>query len=128
MRSSVAGDLNLMIQNGAVNGINAAAMLRDAKAALKGAIGIGSCAQDGLLGADRRCPFGAGEGLESEYYLDVAVVAGQGRGNTHLLQESLDFHADVSVVGTSKGTGGAGSGGSSPSHHPIADRRVVEQA
>ena len=30
----------------------------------------------------------------------------KGRGNTHLLQESLDFHFDVSVVGTSKGQGG----------------------
>ena len=106
MRSSVAGDLNLMIQNGAVNGINLAAMLRDAKAALKGQSASGAVRKTDFSALTADVHLGQAKASSQNITLMSPLLRVKGRGNTHLLQESLDFHFDVSVVGTSKGQGG----------------------
>lgn len=106
IRSSVTGDLNLVIQDGAVNGINLAAMLRDAKATLKGQTASTAVRKTDFSALTADIHLGQAKASSQNISLMSPLLRVQGRGTTHLLQESLDFHLDVSVVGTSKGQGG----------------------
>ncbi len=106
IRSSVAGDLNLVIQDGAVNGINLAAMLREAKAALKGQAASGAVRKTDFSALTADIHLGQAKATSQNIALMSPLLRVKGAGNTHLIQETLDFHFDVSVVGTSKGQGG----------------------
>ena len=106
IRSSVAGDLNLVIQDGAVNGINLAAKLREAKAALKGQAASGAVRKTDFSALTADIHLGQAKATSQNIALMSPLLRVKGAGNTHLIQETLDFHFDVSVVGTSKGQGG----------------------
>ena len=106
IRSSVAGNLKVAIHDGAVNGINLAAMLREAKAALKGQSSpdVARKTDFSALTADIR--FDQGKASSNNIAMMSPLLRVSGSGYTHLVKETLDFHFDVAVVATSKGQGG----------------------
>ena len=106
IRSSVAGDLNVVIHDGAVNGINLAAMLRDAKAAIKGQTSSGAPRKTDFSALTADIRLGQGKATSTNIAMMSPLLRVKGSGYTHLVKETLDFHFDVAVVATSKGQGG----------------------
>ncbi len=106
IRSSMAGDLNVVINDGSVNGINLAAMLRDAKAVIKGQSSSGAARKTDFSALTADIHFEQGKATSKNIAMMSPLLRIKGRGYTHLIKETLDFHFDVAVVATSKGQGG----------------------
>lgn len=106
-RQSVTGQLALRVADGAIHGVNIAAMLRDAKAALKGKPATHQVQRTDFT--ELTADFSVRQGLVSTHNIHMLspLLRVQGAGTTHLGRETLDFLLDVAVVGSAKGQGGA---------------------
>lgn len=107
IRKTANGDIAFTFINGAVKGVNVAKVLRDAKAKLSG----GSSSTDEPLQTDFAELSGSanikGGVLQNQDLLMKSPffrIAGRGKAN--LIDESIDYLTEVSVVETSKGQGG----------------------
>ena len=108
LRNGMTGKLGIDFNDGAVNGINVAGMLREAKAALKGKV----------LDTDERVKKTDFSGLTANFdisngfiktndaKLEAPLLRARAEGQSNLLTETLDVQLFVSVVGSSKGQGG----------------------
>ncbi|UXI00319.1 AsmA family protein [Photobacterium sp. TY1-4] len=108
IRQNVAGTVDISFADGAINGINIPAMIRKAKATLKGK-------RDELEDEAKKTDFSAmtatiqlGKGIASTNNLDIdsPLLRVDGAGETSLVKETIDFGLDTSLVATSKGQGG----------------------
>lgn len=108
IRQNVAGTVDINFADGAINGINIPAMIRKAKATLKGK-------RDEFKDEAKKTDFSAmtatiqlGKGIASTNNLDIdsPLLRVEGAGETSLVKETIDFGLDTSLVATSKGQGG----------------------
>ncbi|MCE2595267.1 AsmA family protein [Motilimonas cestriensis] len=107
IRKSLAGEAKLKFTDGALHGINIAQMVRKGKAQLKGQ------SVDDV--AEKKTDFSAltgsfqiaqGVARTQDIKMDSPALRVNGKGQTNLINESLNFLVDVAVVGTLKGQGG----------------------
>ncbi len=108
LKKKTKGVISIDFSDGAIEGFNIAEMVRQAKAALKGQ-------KDDEGSTALKTDFSA---LSARFYLENGVASTKdlkieapairvsSQGETHLLEETLDFNLNVSVVGSSKGQGG----------------------
>ncbi|MCP4883418.1 MAG: AsmA family protein, partial [Flavobacteriales bacterium] len=108
LRKNVKGKLGVKLEDGAVEGINIAAMLREAKAALKGkkADYIEEVRKTDFSALEVIFKLGDGFATIEELKAEAPLLRVQGEGKTNLMNELLDFRLFISVVGSSKGQGG----------------------
>ncbi|MCM0147418.1 AsmA family protein [Photobacterium galatheae] len=108
LKKNLDGTVTINFADGAVNGINIPKMIRDAKAKLKGK-------SDSVRDEAKKTDFSAmtatlvlkdGKASTDNMYLASPLLRVDGRGNTDLIEQTLDFQIDTSLVATSKGQGG----------------------
>ncbi|GAB6263207.1 AsmA family protein [Photobacterium sp. R1] len=108
LKKNLDGTVAINFADGAVNGINIPKMIRDAKAKLKGK-------SDSAGDEAKKTDFSAmtatfvlkdGKASTNNMYLASPLLRVDGRGNTDLIEQTLDFQIDTSLVATSKGQGG----------------------
>ncbi|MCD8547170.1 MAG: AsmA family protein [Aeromonadaceae bacterium] len=106
LRRSLSGNLAVQVTQGAVRGVDLAALLRQAKAGVKGLLG-GSQDQGetafSSLGAQALLTRGDVKVENIKMVSPLLQVAGAGR--THLVKQSLDFKLDATVIGDLPGLG-----------------------
>ncbi len=108
LRKNIAGELGISFKNGALYGINIPAMIREAKAALKGqhADYVKETAKTDFSALEASFTLGNGIAKTESVKLEAPLLRVHSEGQTDLITQSLDFDLFVSVVGTSKGQGG----------------------
>jgi AsmA protein len=106
VRKSLSGQLKLAFYDGAVNGYNLAAKLRNAKAMLKGTASSNEVKRTDFSALTADVALQSGMTTSNNISMLSPLLRVKGQGSTHLVRENLDFHLDVSVVGSSKGQGG----------------------
>jgi AsmA protein len=106
VRKSLSGQLKLALYDGAVNGYNLAAKLRNAKAMLKGSASSNEVKRTDFSALTADVALQSGMASSNNISMLSPLLRVKGQGSTHLVRENLDFHLDVSVVGSSKGQGG----------------------
>lgn len=108
LKKNLDGTIAINFADGAVNGINIAKMIREAKAKLKGQ-------SDTVQDEPKKTDFSAltatfmlkdGKATTNNMHLASPLLRVDGKGNTDLTEQSLAFQIDTSVVATSKGQGG----------------------
>ncbi|MGB7997525.1 MAG: AsmA family protein [Photobacterium halotolerans] len=108
LKKNLDGTIAINFADGAVNGINIAKMIREAKAKLKGQ-------SDTVQNEPKKTDFSAltatfmlkdGKAATNNMHLASPLLRVDGKGNTDLTEQSLAFQIDTSVVATSKGQGG----------------------
>ncbi|WP_087021247.1 AsmA family protein [Thaumasiovibrio subtropicus] len=110
LRKNIAGTIALSLSDGAVKGFNVAEMIREARATLKGE---GSNYVEEVRQTDfsaMSATLSLSKGVMSNQDLSLAspLLRVKGKGQTHLIDESIDYELDVAVVESSKGQGGKG--------------------
>lgn len=108
IRRTINGKLNVALADGSVNGYNLAAKLRSAKAMLHGDTATQEVKKTDFSALTADVQLQSGVASSNNISMQSPLLRVRGRGNTHLVRESLDFKLDVSVVATSKGQGGQG--------------------
>lgn len=108
MRRTISGKLKVALADGSVNGYNLAAKLRSAKAMLHGEAQAQEAKKTDFSALTADVQLQSGVASSNNISMQSPLLRVRGRGNTHLVRESLDFKLDVSVVATSKGQGGKG--------------------
>ncbi len=106
VRKSLSGQLKLAFYDGAVNGYNLAAKLRNAKAMLKVSASSNEVKRTDFSALTADIALQSGMASSNNISMLSPLLRVKGQGSTHLVRENLDFHLDVSVVGSSKGQGG----------------------
>lgn len=106
LRRTLTGKLALQVTQGAVRGVDLPALLRQAKAGIKGLLG-GEQSQGetafSTLGAQAVLTQGDVKVENIKMISSLLEVTGAGR--THLVKENLDFKLDATVVGELPGLG-----------------------
>lgn len=108
IRRTINGKLSVALADGSVNGYNLAAKLRSAKAMLHGETATQEVKKTDFSALTADVQLQSGVASSNNISMQSPLLRVRGRGNTHLVRESLDFKLDVSVVATSKGQGGQG--------------------
>lgn len=108
IRRTISGKLSVALADGSVNGYNLAAKLRSAKAMLHGGTSAQEAKKTDFSALTADVQLQSGVASSNNISMQSPLLRVRGRGNTHLVRESLDFKLDVSVVATSKGQGGKG--------------------
>lgn len=108
IRRTISGKLSVALADGSVNGYNLAAKLRSAKAMLHGETSAQEAKKTDFSALTADVQLQSGVASSNNISMQSPLLRVRGRGNTHLVRESLDFKLDVSVVATSKGQGGKG--------------------
>ncbi|MGF1737117.1 AsmA family protein [Photobacterium satsumensis] len=108
MRENIAGTIDIRFADGAIYGVNVPEMIREARATLKGQ-------KAEYVKEEKKTDFSAmtatiklGKGVASTSNLDIdsPLLRINGNGSTSLVNETIDFAVNTSVVATSKGQGG----------------------
>lgn len=107
LKKSLDGAGRFEFADGAINGINVAAMIRDAKAKLTG----GSAGADAPQRTDFSVmggSFGITDGLVNnpDFAAKSPLLRVTGKGTANLVSEAIDYRTTISVVATAKGQGG----------------------
>ncbi|NUY55562.1 AsmA family protein [Salinivibrio sp. EAGSL] len=109
LRQAIQGSAAIFFEDGAINGINLAQMLREAKATLKGEA-TSNAANDvrktDFSALTASFTIGNGMARTNDLLLEAPALRVRSEGQTDLLKETLDFDVFTSVVETSKGQGG----------------------
>ncbi len=108
IRRTISGKLSVALADGSVNGYNLAAKLRSAKAMLRGETQVQEAKKTDFSALTADVQLQSGVASSNNIAMQSPLLRVRGRGSSHLVQESLDFKLDVSVVATSKGQGGKG--------------------
>lgn len=108
MRRTISGKLKVALADGSVNGYNLAAKLRSTKAMLRGETQVQEPKKTDFSALTADVQLQSGVASSNNIAMQSPLLRVRGRGSSHLVQESLDFKLDVSVVATSKGQGGKG--------------------
>ncbi len=108
IRKTLNGNASFRFEEGAVNGINIAQLLREALAKVQGR----PAPKEETRSTDFSELKGSvtmKDGLVSNKDLSAKspLLRVNGKGTAHLVTEKLDYHVDTSVVGTLEGAGGA---------------------
>ncbi len=106
IRQSLSGQLAMQIEDGAVNGVNVAARIRKAMAAVEGQPYKEEVQRTDFSALTADFTLDQGRASSNNITLQSPLLRIQGRGATHLHAETLDFGFDTSVVGSLKGQGG----------------------
>lgn len=107
LRRHTQGTLWVTVDDGAMQGINLAAMLRDAKAKLKGKTQPHTVKRTDFSALRLDMMLTPGLARFSKIKMASPLFRISGQGLTQLERETLDIDLDVAVVATSKGQGGA---------------------
>ncbi|PSW04129.1 AsmA family protein [Photobacterium rosenbergii] len=108
IRENIAGTIDIRFADGAIYGVNVPEMIREARATLKGQ-------KAEYVKEEKKTDFSAmsstinlGKGVASTNNLDIdsPLLRINGNGSTSLVDETIDFAVNTSVVATSKGQGG----------------------
>ena len=108
IRENIAGTVDIRFADGAIYGVNIPEMIREARATLKGQ-------KAEYIKEEKKTDFSAmsstinlGKGVASTNNLDIdsPLLRINGNGSTSLVDETIDFAVNTSVVATSKGQGG----------------------
>ncbi|WBA18785.1 AsmA family protein [Salinivibrio kushneri] len=108
LRQAIQGSVAIFFEDGAINGINLAQMLREAKATLKGesAAVAKEVRKTDFSALTASFTLGNGMARTTDLLLEAPALRVRSDGQTDLLKETLDFNVYTSVVETSKGQGG----------------------
>ncbi|OOE41263.1 hypothetical protein BZG00_03630 [Salinivibrio kushneri] len=108
LRQAIQGSVAIFFEDGAINGINLAQMLREAKATLKGesAAAAKEVRKTDFSALTASFTLGNGMARTTDLLLEAPALRVRSDGQTDLLKETLDFDVYTSVVETSKGQGG----------------------
>ncbi|WP_413110531.1 AsmA family protein [Thaumasiovibrio sp. DFM-14] len=110
LRRNSRGTVALNLADGSVNGVNIAEMIREARATLKGQ-------RDTYVEEERKTDFTALSGTISiangvasnrDLTMSSPLLRINGRGQTNLVNERIDYVVEAAVVESSKGQGGKG--------------------
>ncbi|MGR5140931.1 AsmA family protein [Photobacterium sp. DNB23_23_1] len=108
IRENITGTIDIRFADGAIYGVNIPEMIREARATLKGQ-------KAEYVKEEKKTDFSAmtatiklGNGVASTSNLDIdsPLIRINGDGSTSLVNETIDFSVNTSVVATSKGQGG----------------------
>jgi AsmA protein len=108
LKRGLNGNGSFKFTDGAINGINMAAMIRDAKAKLTGS---GAAAGDAAPKTDFSVMGGTfkitkGVVNNPDFAAKSPLLRITGKGTASLVSEALDYRTTISVVATAKGQGG----------------------
>ncbi|SIN93019.1 AsmA family protein [Salinivibrio sp. ES.052] len=108
LRQAIQGSAAIFFEDGAINGINLAQMLREAKATLKGesAAAANEVRKTDFSALTASFTLGNGMARTNDLLLEAPALRVRSEGQTDLLKETLDFDVFTSVVESSKGQGG----------------------
>jgi len=108
LREAINGRVAIFFEDGAINGINLAQMLREAKATLKGEKSeyVDEVRKTDFSALTASFVLGNGMARTNDLLLEAPALRVRSEGQTDLLKETLDFAVYTSVVETSKGQGG----------------------
>ncbi|MGF1876241.1 AsmA family protein [Photobacterium frigidiphilum] len=108
IRENVAGSIAINFADGAIYGVNIPEMIREAKATLKGKKAEYVKEEKKTDFSALKATFKIGKSVASSTNIHLAspLLRIDGKGNTHLVSERLDFIISTSVVASSKGQGG----------------------
>lgn len=113
LKQALSGSARLSVQDGAVNGINLAQIVRNAKAAMGGAQGASE--QSGTAGANDKTDFSE---LSGSFKINAGVAHNEdlsaksplfritGNGDINIGQDSLNYMVKPTVVASLQGQGG----------------------
>jgi len=107
LRKNLTGAVNINFADGALYGINIPAKLRTAKAALAGeAAPVGE--EEKTDFSELSATFNVGQGVAKTDNIKMLspFIRVDGRGQAHLVDETLDFNLITELVSTAKGQGG----------------------
>ncbi|MGF1861965.1 AsmA family protein [Photobacterium profundum] len=108
IRENVAGSIAINFADGAIYGVNIPEMIREAKATLKGKKAEYVKEEKKTDFSALKATFKIGKSVASSTNIHLAspLLRIDGKGNTNLVSERLDFIISTSVVASSKGQGG----------------------
>ncbi|HEY0721886.1 MAG TPA: AsmA family protein, partial [Gammaproteobacteria bacterium] len=107
IRKSLNGTASFSFENGAVKGINIAQLIRDGYAKYKKQPGASEQAKQTDF-AELRGSVVIHDGLvlNDDLSAKTPLFRIGGKGNVHLVKESIDYHVEAAVVGSLEGQGG----------------------
>jgi len=110
LRRSVNGTASFTFTNGAVKGVNIAALIRKARAALKGQPAAAETGQNQTDFAELSGTVNVANGLarNDDLLLQSPLLRIAGAGQTSLVDESIDYTLTTKLVGSLEGQGGKG--------------------
>jgi AsmA protein len=108
MKKTLNGSGNFKFANGALKGVNLAAMIRDAKARLSGANSNAGNEPNQTDFSELGGTFKIVNGLVSnnDFSAKSPLLRLKGKGSANLVSETLDYRVTTSVVASAKGQGG----------------------
>ncbi|PSW01160.1 AsmA family protein [Photobacterium lipolyticum] len=108
IRQNTSGTIDINFADGAIYGVNIPQMIREAKATLKGrkAEYVKEDKKTDFSALTATVKLGKGEASTNNLHLASPLLRIDGKGNTNLMSEAIDFTINTSVVATSKGQGG----------------------
>lgn len=104
--AELTGNVHMLIADGAVNGVNIAAMIRNAKATLQGKPKVDAPEKTDFSAMSANWVLKQGRASTSDLTLASPLLRLQGAGSSDLPTQTLDFKLDVAVAATTKGQGG----------------------
>ncbi|AJR09291.1 AsmA family protein [Photobacterium gaetbulicola] len=108
IRENIAGTVDIRFADGAIYGVNIPEMIREARATLKGQKAEYVKEEKKTDFSSMSSTINLGKGVASTNNLDIdsPLLRINGQGSTSLVNETIDFAVNTSVVATSKGQGG----------------------
>ncbi|WEM41387.1 AsmA family protein [Photobacterium sp. DA100] len=108
IRENIAGTVDIRFADGAIYGVNIPEMIREARATLKGqkAEYVKEEKKTDFSSMSSTIKLGQGVASTSNLDIDSPLLRINGQGSTSLVNETIDFAVNTSVVATSKGQGG----------------------
>ncbi|MDV5169373.1 AsmA family protein [Photobacterium rosenbergii] len=108
IRENIAGTVDIRFADGAIYGVNIPEMIREARATLKGQKAEYVKEEKKTDFSSMSSTINLGKGIASTSNLDIdsPLLRINGNGSTSLVDETIDFAVNTSVVATSKGQGG----------------------
>lgn len=110
LRRSVNGTASFAFTDGAVKGVNIAALIRQARAALKGQTAAAQSGPNQTDFAELKGTVNVANGLarNDDLLLQSPLLRIAGAGQTSLVDESIDYTLTTKLVGSLEGQGGKG--------------------
>ncbi len=105
---SLSGKTEIAFKNGAVKGLNIGKIIRDAKARLKGqpATAAEEAEKTDFAELSASLTFDKGVASNNDLSLKSPLLRVSGKGKVNLIEQTIDYVATTTIVGTSKGQGG----------------------
>lgn len=106
LRRTLSGNLSLQVTQGAVRGMDLPALLRQAKAGIKGLLGgEQKQAETAFASLGAQATLTRGDVKVENIKMSSSALQVVGQGRTHLVKESLDFKLEATVMGDLPGLG-----------------------